>query len=83
MARRPAVDRKNQLRRDTVASACADEKQAARFRSWHTNAATRLRARAEKRAAQLSLFELKEDRRPASQLSADGRYSEPTLFKTD
>ena len=32
---------------------------------------------------QLALFELKKDRRPASQMSADGRYSEPTLFKID
>lgn len=32
---------------------------------------------------QLMLFELKTDARPASQSSADGRYSEPTLFKID
>ena len=32
---------------------------------------------------QLTLFDLKEDRRPASQSSADGRYLEPTLFKID
>ena len=32
---------------------------------------------------QLTLFELKTDSRPASQLSADGRYSEPMLFKID
>jgi hypothetical protein len=32
---------------------------------------------------QLMLFELKTDVRPASQASADGRYSEPTLFKID
>ena len=32
---------------------------------------------------QLTLFELQTDSRPASQLSADGRYSEPTLFKFD
>ena len=32
---------------------------------------------------QLTLFELKTDARPASQVSADGRYSEPTLFKID
>lgn len=32
---------------------------------------------------QLTLFELKTDTRPVSQASADGRYSEPTLFKID
>ena len=32
---------------------------------------------------QLALFELKTDARPASQVSADGRYREPTLFKID
>jgi hypothetical protein len=32
---------------------------------------------------QLALFEMKEDRRPASQKTADGRFSEPTLFKSD
>lgn len=35
------------------------------------------------RSSQLTLFELKEDHRPASQCTADGRYSEPTLFKVD
>ena len=32
---------------------------------------------------QATLFELKEDRRPASQTTGAGRYSEPTLFKVD
>jgi hypothetical protein len=32
---------------------------------------------------QLTLFKLKTDTRPVSQSSADGRYSEPTLFKID
>jgi hypothetical protein len=32
---------------------------------------------------QLTLFELKEDSRPASQRTAEGRFSEPTLFKVD
>ena len=32
---------------------------------------------------QLVLFEMKEDRRPASQKTADGRFSEPPLFKVD
>ena len=34
------------------------------------------------RHAQLTLFELKEDSRPEAQRSADGRYSQPLLFKT-
>ena len=29
---------------------------------------------------QLALFEMKDDARPLSQRTADGRYSEPTLF---
>ena len=33
------------------------------------------------RQAQLALFELKEDSRPATQHTADGRFSEPLLFK--
>jgi hypothetical protein len=32
---------------------------------------------------QLTLFELKADSRPASQRTAEGRFSEPTLFKVD
>jgi hypothetical protein len=32
---------------------------------------------------QLELFEMKDDRRPASQKTADGRFSEPPLFKSD
>jgi hypothetical protein len=31
--------------------------------------------------AQLELFELKEDCRPETQRSAEGRYSQPLLFK--
>lgn len=34
----------------------------------------------ERRARQLTLFELKDDARPPSQRSADGRFSEPLLF---
>jgi hypothetical protein len=30
---------------------------------------------------QLTLFEMKEDSRPATQLSASGRFQEPTLFE--
>lgn len=35
------------------------------------------------RRSQLVLFELRNDKRPASQQNADGRYREPTLFKID
>lgn len=35
------------------------------------------------RSKQLTLFELKEDHRPASQCTTAGRYSEPTPFKVD
>jgi hypothetical protein len=30
-----------------------------------------------------TLFDLKEDSRPASQRTADGRFTEPTLFQVD
>jgi hypothetical protein len=42
--------------------------------------------REQKKAArqpQLALFELKEDSRPASQRTAEGRYTEPMLFQLD
>lgn len=45
-----------------------------------------LRLRREQRRpqrSQLALFELKDDSRPASQTSAEGRYIEPPLFKID
>lgn len=35
------------------------------------------------RQPQLTLFELKEDSRPASQRTAEGRLTEPTLFRVD
>jgi len=35
------------------------------------------------RKQQLALFEMRDDLRPASQKTADGRLSEPTLFKID
>jgi hypothetical protein len=34
-----------------------------------------------RRERQMVLFELKEDSRPQSQRCADGRYSEPLLFR--
>jgi hypothetical protein len=46
-----------------------------------------LRLRREQRKAarqpQLTLFELKDDSRPATQRTAAGRFTEPTLFKAD
>jgi len=46
-----------------------------------------LKLRREQRKAarqpQLTLFELKDDSRPASQQTSEGRYSEPTLFRVD
>jgi hypothetical protein len=38
---------------------------------------------AQRRAQQPTLFELRDDCRPASQQSAAGRYEEPTLFPVD
>jgi hypothetical protein len=35
----------------------------------------------ERRARQLTLFDLREDARPVSQRTGDGRYREPLLFK--
>lgn len=36
-----------------------------------------------RRTQQLQLFDLKHDARPASQQTAEGRFTEPTLFKVD
>jgi hypothetical protein len=36
-----------------------------------------------RRIRQLALFELKDDARPASQRTAEGRFTEPMLFKVD
>jgi hypothetical protein len=38
---------------------------------------------AQRRAQQPTLFELRDDSRPASQQTACGRYEEPTLFPVD
>ena len=38
---------------------------------------------AERRAQQPTLFELRDDSRPASQQTTRGRYEQPTLFKVD
>ena len=50
---------------------------------WRDILQLRRQQREEERERQLALFELTDDRQPASQSSADGRYSEPALFKVD
>jgi hypothetical protein len=49
---------------------------------WRDILKLRREQKNEERHAQLVLFELKTDRRPASQ-GADGRYRERTLFQID
>jgi hypothetical protein len=39
--------------------------------------------KAARQPQQETLFALKDDTRPVSQQTADGRFSEPTLFKVD
>jgi hypothetical protein len=53
------------------------------YREWRISLKLRREQRKATRQSQLTLFELKDDRRPASQQTADGRYAEPTLFKVD
>lgn len=50
---------------------------------WREILKVRRQQKALEPEAQPTLFELQTDSRPASQASADGRYSEPTLFKID
>jgi hypothetical protein len=51
--------------------------------AWKDILKLRREQRKAARQAQLTLFELKDDRRPASQRTADGRHLEPMLFKVD
>jgi hypothetical protein len=51
--------------------------------AWRDLLKLRREQRKAARQTQLTLFELKDDRRPATQRTADGRYAEPTLFKVD
>ena len=51
--------------------------------AWRDILKLRREQRKAARQTQLALFELKDDRRPATQRTADGRYTEPTLFKVD
>lgn len=50
---------------------------------WREILQLRREQRKAARKPQLSLFELKEDSRPASQRTAEGRFTEPTLFRVD
>jgi hypothetical protein len=50
---------------------------------WRDILKLRREQRNEERQAQLILFELRDDKRPALQMSANGRYREPTLFEID
>jgi hypothetical protein len=50
---------------------------------WRDIVKLRREQRKAARQPQLTLFELKEDSRPASQRTAEGRFTEPMLFKVD
>jgi len=51
--------------------------------AWREILKLRREQRKAARQPQMTLFELKDDRRPASQRTGDGRFTEPTLFKVD
>ena len=51
--------------------------------AWRDLLKLRREQRKAARQTQLTLFELKDDRRPATQRTVDGRYTEPMLFKVD
>lgn len=51
--------------------------------AWRDILKLRREQREATRAPQLALFELKEDSRPASQRTAEGRFREPTLFEPE
>jgi hypothetical protein len=50
---------------------------------WRDILKLRREQRKAARQRQLTLFELKDDSRPASQRTAEGRFTEPTLFPVD
>jgi hypothetical protein len=50
---------------------------------WKDLVRLRKEQRQRRQETQVTLFDLREDSRPASQTTAAGRYSEPTLFKVD
>ena len=49
--------------------------------AWRDILALRREQKKAHRQEQLTLFELKEDARPQTQQTADGRYQEPLLFE--
>ena len=51
--------------------------------AWREILKLRRDQRKQSRHSQLTLFDLREDSRPASQSTVAGRYNEPTLFKVD
>ena len=51
--------------------------------AWKELLKLRREQRKAARQPQLTLFELKEDNRPASQRTAEGRFTEPMLFNID
>jgi len=51
--------------------------------AWRGILKLRKDQRKQSRQSQLTLFEMREDSRPASQSTVAGRYNEPTLFKVD
>ena len=51
--------------------------------AWREVLKLRRDQRKQARQSQLTLFDLREDSRPASQSTVAGRYNEPTLFKVD
>jgi len=51
--------------------------------AWKEILKLRREQRKATRQPQLTLFELKDDSRPASQRTAEGRYIEPLLFMVD
>jgi hypothetical protein len=50
---------------------------------WRDILQLRREQRKAARQQQLTLFELKDDGRPASQRTTEGRFTEPTLFQVD
>jgi hypothetical protein len=54
-----------------------------RYEWKHIRELRRAQINEARRIQQLTLFELRDDSRPASQRTAEGRFTEPVLFKVD
>jgi hypothetical protein len=50
---------------------------------WRDILKLRREQRKSAKKRQMTLFELEDDSRPASQRTAEGRFTEPTLFRVD